>query len=121
MAAALGYSACVTYSFIGADAAALLGGGQDALRVENPISSEMTHMRPDLLPGLLAAAARNQARGFADLALFEIGPVFTGGEPGEQALHATGLLVGATAPRDPYGSRRAVDVYDAKADDVAVL
>jgi phenylalanyl-tRNA synthetase beta chain len=81
----------------------------------------MTHLRPDLLPGLLRAAARNQARGFADLALAEIGPVFAGGEPGEQALHATGLLVGSSAPRDPYGSRRPVDVFDAKADVEAVL
>ena len=81
----------------------------------------MTHLRPDLLPGLLAAAARNQARGFMDLALFEVGPVFDGGEPGEQHLQATGLLIGATAPRDPYASRRPVDVFDAKADAEAVL
>ncbi|TMV78999.1 phenylalanine--tRNA ligase subunit beta, partial [Thioclava sp. BHET1] len=118
---ALGYNECVTYSFIDEAAATLFGGGQEALRVENPISSEMTHMRPDLLPGLLAAAARNQARGFADLALFEVGPAFTGGEPGEQHLQAAGLLVGAVAPRDPYGSRRPVDLYDAKADAEAVL
>lgn len=119
--AALGYNECVTYSFIDAGSAALFGGGTEAVRLENPISSEMTHMRPDLLPGLLQAAARNQARGFMDLALFEVGPVFSGGEPGEQALHATGLLVGATAPRDPHGSRRMVDVYDARADAEAVL
>ena len=119
--AALGYNECVTYSFIAGPDAALFGGGTDAVRVENPISSEMTHLRPDLLPGLLRAAARNQARGFMDLALFEVGPVFTGGEPGDQALRASGLLVGATAPRDPYGSRRAVDVFDAKADVEAVL
>ncbi|GHE03621.1 phenylalanyl-tRNA synthetase subunit beta [Defluviimonas sp. 20V17] len=119
--AALGYNECVTYSFIDQGAAALFGGGQEGLRVENPISSEMTHMRPDLLPGLLQAAARNQARGFMDLALCEVGPAFTGGEPGEQVLHATGLLVGAAAPRDPYGSRRPVDLYDAKADAEAVL
>ncbi|MFC3060545.1 phenylalanine--tRNA ligase subunit beta [Paenirhodobacter populi] len=119
--AALGYNECVTYSFIDAASAALFGGGAEATRIENPISSEMTHMRPDLLPGLLQAAARNQARGFADLALFEVGPAFAGGEPGEQALQATGLLVGASAPRDPWGSRRSVDVYDAKADAEAVL
>ena len=119
--AGLGYNECVTYSFIDAGAAALFGGGTDAVRVENPISSEMTHLRPDLLPGLLQAAARNQARGFADLALFEIGPVFHGGEPEEQSLQAAGLLVGAAAPRDPFGSRRPVDVYDAKADVEAVL
>ena len=119
--AALGYNECVTYSFIDAGAAALFGGGSDAVKLENPISSEMTHLRPDLLPGLLAAAARNQARGFMDLALFEVGPVFHGGEPGEQAVQATALLVGAAAPRDPHGSRRSVEVFDAKADAEAVL
>ncbi|PLL14398.1 phenylalanine--tRNA ligase subunit beta [Tabrizicola sp. TH137] len=119
--AALGYNECVTYSFIDAEAATLFGGGADAVRVDNPISSEMTHLRPDLLPGLLRAAARNQARGFADLALCEIGPAFQGGEPGEQHLQATGLLVGHSAPRDPFGSRRPVDVFDAKADAEAVL
>ena len=119
--AALGYNECVTYSFIDGPAAALFGGGADAVRVANPISSAMSHLRPDLLPGLLQAAARNQARGFADLALFEVGPVFQGGEPGEQTVQAAGLLVGATAPRDPHGSRRAVDVFDAKADAEALL
>lgn len=119
--AALGYNECVTYSFIDEAAARLFGGGTDAVRVDNPISSEMTHLRPDLLPGLLRAAARNQARGFMDLALAEIGPAFHGGEPGEQHLQATGLLVGASAARDPHGSRRPVDVFDVKADVEAVL
>ncbi|MBU2958072.1 phenylalanine--tRNA ligase subunit beta [Paracoccus sp. 1_MG-2023] len=121
MAALLGYNECVTYSFIDQASATLFGGGTDALRIENPISSEMTHLRPDLLPGLLAAAARNQARGFADLALFELGPVFSGGEPGDQAVQLSGLLVGSTGPRDPFGTRRKVDLYDAKADAEAVL
>ncbi len=119
--AALGYNECVTYSFIDQASAALFGGGADAVRVDNPISSEMSHLRPDLLPGLLRAASRNQARGFADMALFEVGPAFQGGEPGEQHLQATGLLIGSSAPRDPYGSRRPVDVFDAKADAEAVL
>ncbi|MCL4066616.1 phenylalanine--tRNA ligase subunit beta [Pseudomonas sp. GX19020] len=119
--AGLGYNECVTYSFIDGASAALFGGGTDAVKVDNPISSEMSHLRPDLLPGLLAAAARNQARGFQDMALFEVGPVFSGGEPGEQVLLASGLLVGASAPRDPWASRRPVDLFDAKADVEAVL
>ena len=121
MIAGLGYNECVTYSFIDSAAATLFGGGTDAVRVENPISSEMSHLRPDLLPGLLRAAARNQARGFGDLALFEVGPVFNGGEPGEQRVQATGLLVGFAAPREPHGPRRPVDVFDVKADVEAVL
>ncbi|MEO0633237.1 MAG: phenylalanine--tRNA ligase subunit beta [Pseudomonadota bacterium] len=119
--AALGYNECVTYSFIDQASAALFGGGTDATRLENPISSDMSHMRPDLLPGLLQAAARNQARGFADLALFEVGPGFQGGEPGEQRLMVSGLLVGHTAPKNMHGTGRAVDVFDVKADAEAVL
>ncbi|QFS83887.1 phenylalanine--tRNA ligase subunit beta [Roseivivax sp. THAF197b] len=120
-AAALGYNECVTYSFIDQAAATLFGGGDDATMLANPISSEMSHMRPSLLPGLLQAAARNQARGMSDLALFEMGHVFAGGEPGEQALMLAGLLVGKTGPKDVHGASRAVDLYDAKADAEACL
>ncbi|WP_170359994.1 phenylalanine--tRNA ligase subunit beta [Ruegeria arenilitoris] len=119
--AALGYNECVSYTFIDQASAALFGGGDDATMLENPISSEMSHMRPDLLPGLLQAAARNQARGFADLALFEVGPVFHHGEPGEQRTQIAGLLVGRTGPKDVHGAARAADVFDAKADAEAVL
>ncbi|UWQ17714.1 phenylalanine--tRNA ligase subunit beta [Jannaschia sp. M317] len=120
-AASLGYDECVTYSFIDRDAAVLFGGGDAATQLENPISSDMSHLRPSLLPGLLQAAARNQARGFADLALFEVGAAFSGGEPGEQALQVSGVLIGHSGPKDVHGSRRAHDVYDARADAEAVL
>jgi len=100
--AALGYNECVTYSFIDHASASLFGGGADAVKLENPISSDMSHMRPDLLPCLLAAASRNQARGFGDLALFELGQVFEGGEPGEEMIVATGLLVGQNGPRTTH-------------------
>lgn len=119
--AALGYNECVTYSFVDQAAAALFGGGTDASMLSNPISSEMSHMRPSLLPGLLQAAARNQARGFADQALFEVGHVFSGGEPGEQSLQVAGVLVGRTSPKDVHGTARPVDLFDAKADAEAVL
>ena len=119
--AALGYNECVTYSFIDQPSAALFGGGDDTTMLENPISSEMSHMRPALLPGLLQAAARNQARGFMDLALFEVGPAFHGGEPGQQHNLISGLLVGRTGPKDVHGTARAVDVFDAKSDIEAVL
>ncbi|UMA65554.1 phenylalanine--tRNA ligase subunit beta [Roseivivax marinus] len=120
-AATLGYNECVTYSFIDREAASLFGGGDDATMLANPISSEMSHMRPALLPGLLRAAARNQARGAGDQALFELGYAFSGGEPGEQAQMLTGLMVGRTGPKDVHGSARAVDVFDVKADAEAVL
>jgi len=119
--ASLGYNEVVSYTFIDQASAALFGGGDDATMLANPISSEMSHMRPALLPGLLQAAARNQARGFADMALFEVGPAFHGGEPGEQHNLISGLLVGRTGPKDVHGASRAVDTFDAKADIEAVL
>uniref|UniRef100_UPI002FD9B415 phenylalanine--tRNA ligase subunit beta n=1 Tax=Yoonia sp. TaxID=2212373 RepID=UPI002FD9B415 len=120
-AAALGYNECVTYSFIDAEAATLFGGGDDATMLENPISTELSHMRPNLLPGLLRAVARNQARGFMDMGLFEVGAGFQGGEPGEQHNLVTGVLIGRTGPKDVHGTSRPVDLYDAKADAEAVL
>ena len=119
--AALGYNECVTYTFIDQASAALFGGGTDITMLENPISTDMSHMRPALLPGLLQAAARNQARGFADVAMFEVGPAFEGGEPGEQHNLVTGLLVGRTGAKDVHGASRGVDVFDVKADAEAVL
>jgi phenylalanyl-tRNA synthetase beta chain len=119
--AALGYNECVTYSFIDHAAATLFGGGDDATMLANPISADLSHMRPDLLPGLLRAAARNQARGIMDLALFEVGHAFHGGEPGDQHLQVAGLLVGRSGPKDVHGAARAVDVFDAKADAEAIL
>jgi len=119
--AALGYNECVTYTFIDQASADLFGGGGDTTMLANPISSEMSHMRPQLLPGLLQAAARNQARGFMDLAVFEVGHAFHGSEPEQQHLQISGLLVGRTGPKDVYGASRGVDVFDAKADAEAVL
>ncbi len=119
--AALGYNECVSYSFIDQASAALFGGGTDATRLENPISADMSHMRPSLLPALLQAAARNQARGFPDMGLFEVGPVFSGGEPGEQELQVSGILIGRTGPKNVHGASRPVDVFDVKADIEAVL
>lgn len=120
-AAALGYNECVTYSFIDKASATLFAGGDDATMLANPISADMSHMRPALLPGLLQAAARNQARGFMDLALFELGHAFHGGEPEEQHLMLSGVLIGKTGPKDVHGNARAVDVFDVKADAEAIL
>jgi len=120
-ALALHLNECVTYSFIDAKSAVLFGGGGDEVKLSNPISSEMSHMRPNIFPSLLMAAARNQARGEADMALFEIGQGFNGPEPDDQATMACGIRVGSTAPRNAFGTRRNVDIYDAKGDAEAAL
>ncbi|HUV32479.1 MAG TPA: phenylalanine--tRNA ligase subunit beta, partial [Devosiaceae bacterium] len=64
--AARGLDEAVTWSDISADEAALFGGGGEDLKLANPITADLTDMRPSLLPGLLAAARRNMHRGFPD-------------------------------------------------------
>lgn len=123
--AARGMVEAVTWSFIPEDQARLFGGGDPAIRLDNPISSDMSDMRPSLLPGLVSAAQTNADRGMADVALFEIGAVYRGERPEDQHEMAAGLRR-ATARFDGSGrhwsgSAAPVDVFDAKADAVAIL
>ncbi|WP_295707349.1 phenylalanine--tRNA ligase subunit beta [uncultured Brevundimonas sp.] len=90
--AALGYSEAVTWSFTKQSTAALFGGGDARLVLENPIAADLDCMRPSILPNLIEAAARNAARGHADAALFEIGPIYLGDGPGDQRTVITGLI-----------------------------
>ena len=118
--AARGYNECVSFSFIARDAAKLFGGGDDARQLSNPIASDLDALRPSLLPSLLAAAARNAARGFSDLNLFEIGAAFHSGMPGAQTANAAGLITG-TGVRDWNKSGHAADAFDAKGAMLAAL
>jgi phenylalanyl-tRNA synthetase beta chain len=118
--AARGLYEAMTWSFVSKTQAALFGGVPDALLVANPISADLDAMRPSVLPGLLAAAQRNGARGLKDLGVFEVGPQFTGPDPGEQLTAATGIRVG-NGPRSWTKAEWSPDVFQAKADVLAVL
>jgi phenylalanyl-tRNA synthetase beta chain len=125
MLAARGLVEAVTWSFIARPTARLFGGGQDALELANPISSEMSSMRPSLLPGLLAAVHRNRNRGFADVALFEVGQAYRGDAPEDQYVAASGVRAGAApltgSGRHWSGTAAEASLFDAKADVVALL
>ncbi|WP_108463011.1 phenylalanine--tRNA ligase subunit beta [Devosia naphthalenivorans] len=123
--AARGLDEAVTWSFISHDEAARFGGGDEALQLANAIASDMTDMRPSLLPGLLAAVRRNGNRGRDDLALFEVGQVFLSADPDGQHTYATGIRTGtaklASSGRHWSGKAEPVGVFDAKADLAALL
>ncbi len=116
-----GLSEAVTFSFISEDLARPFGGARDELRLVNPISADLDIMRPSVLPGLAAAAARNADRGTSDVALFEVGPQYADVTPTGQARVAAGLRAGAAAPRHWAGASRGVDAFDGKGDALAVL
>ncbi|MHB8527975.1 MAG: phenylalanine--tRNA ligase subunit beta [Caulobacteraceae bacterium] len=117
--AALGYQEAVSWSFVSRDQARLFGGGGEALVVDNPLSEELDCMRPSLLPGLALAVERNARRGFGECALFEIGPVFEGDEPGDQKTAIAAVLTASQARR--WDGAPAEGVFSLKADLMALL
>jgi len=118
--AAQGLAECVTFSFMPANEAALFGDTPETLRLTNPIAADLDQLRPSVIATLALAAKRNAARGYADVALFEVGPEFAVGAPHGQRLVAAGLRAGST-PRHWSVPARAVDAMDAKADLWAAL
>lgn len=119
-----GLEECVTWSFMPRDRAKAFGSNDNpALQLANPISSELDQMRPSILPNLIEAAGRNADRGFSDIGLCEVGPAFRTQKVGGQDMVAAGVRVGAKAAKHWASSEesRTVDLYDAKADALAVL
>ncbi len=116
-----GLDEAVTFSFVSHAQAELFGGVPDSLRVANPISTDLDTMRPSILPTLLAAAAKNTDRGYADNALFEVGPQYQDDTAKGQKQMASGLRSGNITERHWEGSSRAVDAFDAKGDALAAL
>jgi phenylalanyl-tRNA synthetase beta chain len=116
-AAARGLDEAVTWSFISEAEAALFGGAPPVLA--NPISEEMKHMRPSLIPGLAAAARRNADRGASNIRLFEVGRRYLA----EAERPTVGvLLVGESQPRGwQSGKAKSFDAFDAKAEVLALL
>jgi phenylalanyl-tRNA synthetase beta chain len=116
-----GLAEAVTWSFLPLKQAERFGGGGADLRLLNSIASELDTMRPSILPNLIEAAARNEARGLADPALFEVGPQYKDATPTGQRTVAAGIRHNMAVPRNWAGPARPVDAFDAKADALAVL
>ncbi len=141
--AGAGYVETPTYPFTSAEVLDRLRLPADDPRrrtvgLANPLDDAEPLLRTTLLPGLLAALARNASRGFADLALFELGPVFLARPdagpaprpPGgirpddavlaaldaalpEQPLHLAVVLTGLREPAGWWGAGRPAGWADA--------
>ena len=120
--AARGMNEAVTWSFLSRAKAERFGARQNAeLRLLNSIDATLDTMRPSILPNLIDAAVRNEARGLGDPALFEVGPQYKDASPTGQARVAAGVRYNMAVPRNWTGPSRAVDAFDAKADALAAL
>ena len=116
--AASGLVECVTFSFMAHEQAAMFAETPESARLLNPIASDLDQMRPTAIATLALAAARNAARGYPDVALFEIGPAFP--DAGVQIQVAAGVRCGRSA-RHWSAPQIAAAALDAKADVWAVL
>lgn len=101
-----------------ADAAAKLAVAPESLvMLANPLSSDMSALRPSLLPGLLDSLRHNVSRKNYDAALFEVGRVFinVNGQTKEER-HIAIALTGQRAAGFWSGDDRDAkfDVYDLK-------
>ena len=116
-AAARGLNEIVNWSFISEKEAAPFGGGTYALA--NPISEDLKVMRPSLLPGLIAAAHRNAARGASSIRLFEVGRRYLA----DKEQPAVGFILAGDKTARSWQSGAAIkfDAYDAKAEVLAIL
>lgn len=112
----------ITWSFCRADQATLFGA-EKPLMLANPISSELTAMRPSVLVHLCLALQKTADRGLdkaaGDAAFFEIGPAYhSAKETGQSTLASLVRKVGATRHWDGAVE---TDVFTAKADALAAL
>jgi phenylalanyl-tRNA synthetase beta chain len=117
--AARGYNEAVTWSFMRQEWARLFGGGDDRLVLSNPIAADLSCMRPSALPNLIEAAARNARKGFADVALFEVGPTYKGDEPADQLTVVAAIL--AARPPRRWDGAKSDPLFQIKADLLVLL
>ena len=117
--AASGYAEAVTWSFMKRAAAERFGGGAPELVLSNPIAADLDCMRPSILPNLIEAVGRNARRGYPDAALFEIGPIYRGDQPGDQSAVIAAVL--APHPARRWDGRSEDALFTLKGDLEALL
>ncbi len=120
VAAQRGMHETYSWGFCSEAQAALWGGQKDELKLLNPISADLSVMRPRIMPHLVEAARMNHARGLKDVAIFELGAIFEDTTPTGQKTTLAGLRTGNRAGLH-WSETRAIDVFDVKADVLAIL
>ncbi len=112
-----GFDEIVNISFVSQDDVDALPMDLDALPIQNPITSELTHLRPSLTPGLLKTVKKNLSVGNRDIRGFEIGTAFLRGTDKngiQERNRIAGVLMGKRKEQDWRGENRRYDYFDLK-------
>ena len=119
--ASKGYLETITWSFTDSNYNDHFKDTNKEIKIVNPISSELGVLRNSIFSNLVLYMGKNLDRGFKDLSIFEIGPIFTGSNPGEQNTVICGLTAGKKSRLSWIDKERNVDVFDVKKDVVQTL
>jgi phenylalanyl-tRNA synthetase beta chain len=119
--ASKGYLEAITWSFTDSKVNQLFIENNKEIKIINPISADLNVLRSSIFSNLIIHLNKNLGRGFKDLSIFEIGPTFSGSEPGAQQTVASGLRVGRLFRQNWAEQERLVDVFDVKRDVVQSL
>ena len=119
--ASKGYLEAITWSFTDSNYNDYFKQTKKEIKIINPISSELGVLRNSIFSNLIMYISKNLDRGFKDLSIFEIGPVFFGSSPGEQTTVVCGLSAGKKSRLSWIDKERNVDVFDVKRDVVQTL
>ena len=119
--ASKGYLEAITWSFTDSNYNDHFREANKEIKIINPISSELGVLRNSIYSNLIMYLNKNLDRGFKDLSIFEIGPIFNGSQPGEQNTVVCGLSAGKKSRLSWIEKDRNVDVFDVKKDVVQTL
>jgi len=119
--ASKGYYETVTWSFTDSKINRLFKEDKNEVEIVNPISSDLNVLRSSIFSNLIIYLKKNLDRGFKDISLFEIGPIFNGNKPGQQKIVLAGLKSGKVSRNNWIENERSVDVFDAKRDVIQSL
>jgi len=119
--ASKGYLEAITWSFTDSKINQLFIEDNKEIKIINPISSDLDVLRSTIFSNLIIHLNKNLGRGFKDLSVFEIGPTFSGSQPGEQQTVVSGLKSGKLARQSWLEKERLVDVFDVKSDVIKSL
>ena len=119
--ASKGYLEAITWSFTDSNYNDYFKGTNKEIKIINPISSELGVLRNSIFSNLIMYLNKNLDRGFKDLSIFEIGPIFTGSNPGQQNTVVCALSAGKKSRSSWIDKERNVDVFDVKKDVVQTL
>ena len=119
--ASKGYYEAITWSFTDSKINQLFKEDMGEVEIINPISSDLNVLRSSIFSNLIIYLKKNLDRGFKDISLYEIGPIFNGNKPGQQKIVLAGLKSGKVSRHNWIEKDRLVDVFDAKRDAIQSL